>query len=311
METNPKNQETAPGTVFDRNGRIATKLESLAVQFWEVFIFSSAYLAVIAMAEVVVVMAILSLPLNLAPVIAALLTFAVYGTDRVKDLETDVVSTPDRVAYVERYRDHLYVLSTAAYGVAVSLSVFAGPLAFALSVLPGAVWLLYARDLIPMPDGGARRFKDFVVVNSLLVAVAWSAVIVFLPLVYVGGAVTPAAVLLFAVFVLATFVNTEIPNIRDIDADRATGSRTLPTVFGVSVTRQILFAVTGLAAGVVLVAYTGGVFGASVSLALLGVLACLAAVVGSVGRYLDPSALSFAAECTRVPLLLLLFTPLL
>lgn len=103
----------------------------------DALMYSSGYLTVVAVAEVVVAMALLSLPLNAAPVVVGLVTFAVYTNDRLADADTDAVSNPRQAAYARRNRDVLYVLASLAYGLAVALSVLGGPMALGLTLLPG------------------------------------------------------------------------------------------------------------------------------------------------------------------------------
>ena len=286
-----------------------TKLYALGKSAWNLFVYTAAYLALVAVAEVVVVTELLSLPLTAAPVVTGLLTFAVYGNDRIADLETDAVAAPRRTAYIRQYRDVLYVLAALCYGLAVALAVLGGPVAFTLSLLPGAVWLLYAQDWIPNVGVTVRRLKEVAVVSSVLVAGAWSLVVVFLPVAFAGAPVTPAVGVVFVFFFLATFVNTEIPNVRDVEADRRIGVETLPTLFGVRATRHLLYAVTALTGAVLVGAVAGGVLSVLTAGTLAVGLACLGAVVAGLGRVENVDHLSIAAECTRLPVLVLLLLP--
>lgn len=309
MATDPQSQADHEVLPLSSNRSRQTQLYALGKSAWNLFVYTAAYLALVAVAEVVVVTELLSLPLTAAPVVAGLLTFAVYGNDRIADLETDAVAAPRRTVYVRRYRDVLYVLAALCYGLAVALAVLGGPVAFALSLLPGAVWLLYAQEWVPNVGVTVRRLKEVAVLSSVLVAGAWSLVIVLLPVAFAGGSLTPAVGVVFVFFFLATFVNTEIPNVRDMEADRRIGVETLPTLFGVRRTRHLLYGITVLTAGVLAVALAVGVLPSLPAVALAVSLACLGAVVAGLGRVEDVDALSLAAECTRLPVLVLLILP--
>jgi len=276
---------------------------------WKPLVYSSAYLALIAGAEVLVVQYLFSLPPSPAPVIVGLITFAVYANDRLVDLESDASSSPYRTAFVRQYRGPLYVLAALAYGLAVALSALGGPAASALALLPGIAWVLYALNLKLTVGIPFQRLKERLIVNSLLVAVAWSLTVVFLPLAFAGRALTPAAGAIFVYFVLATFVNTEVANVGDVESDREAGVATLPTVLGVRRTRHALSGVVLLTAtGLGYAALDGHLTGRA-AVALGVSLVCLTGVVACLGRVEREVLLTVAAECTRLPAFALLAMP--
>lgn len=288
------------------HGRRFPWLYAAGQRIWNPLVYSSAYLAFIAVAEVFAVMFLLSLPLSLAPVVAGLITFTIYANDRLVDLDSDAASNPRRTAFVRRYRKLLYVFSVLSYGLAVALAALGGPLAFGLTLLPAIVWVGYAIDWIPKPFARIRRLKEIIVVNSMLVAGTWSLTIVFLPVAYANEPLTPAVGIAFMYFLLATFANTEIANVRDIESDTASGVATLPVVLGVDRTRWALYGVTLLTAGLLGYAIIADVLtGVEAAIFAVG-LVCLLGVIGEVGRVESEKLLSLAAELTRLPVFVLL-----
>lgn len=260
-------------------------------------IYSSAYLSIVAMAEAAVATALLSLPPTIAPAIVGLVTFAVYASDRVADVDDDELADPRRAAFVRRHRDALEVASALAYGVAIALSVLGGPWALAITLAPGIVWVLYAVEAVPVVASGVRRLKDVLVVNTTVVALAWAITLTCLPLAFADRPVTPAAAVVAAYFFLRSFVDTEIPNLGDVEADRAAGVSTIPTVAGVAWTRRALYAVDGLSATLVAWAAAAGHLPGALAAALLAGLAYSLVVVSRVGRTDDVDGLAFASEC--------------
>ncbi|MFC6757187.1 UbiA family prenyltransferase [Halomicroarcula sp. GCM10025894] len=226
MATNSPNDTDDSTTVPPRPMR--DRLHRFAGSARDVLLYSSAYLAFIAVAEVLIVTELLSLPLTPAPAIAGLLTFAVYGNDRVADVETDEQTTPARTAFIRRYDRRLYTLSALAYGLAVALSVLGGPAAFALALVPGAIWVVYALDWLPF-SGHVNRLKQIFILNSVLVAGAWALVVVLLPIAFAGAPVTLTAGVVCLTFFLATFVDVEIPNVRDRAATEKRVSKPSPS----------------------------------------------------------------------------------
>lgn len=279
------------------HSRLNAQARNAVERAWNTLVYSSAYLALIAVAEVAVVTSLLSIPLTAAPVVVGLVTFAVYANDRLADADTDAVSNPKQAAFVRRHRDVLYLLASLAYGLAVALSVLGGPVALAITVLPGTFWVLYASDWVPDVGLRFRRLKEILLVNSAVVAFAWAATLTFLPLAFADAAVTPAAGVVFAYFFLATFVNTEIPNVRDVAGDEAIGVSTLPVVFGVRRTRHALYAVNLLAAAVVGYAAFSDFVSVAGAAALLVGLGYSAAVTSFLGRSEDQTRVVLAAEC--------------
>lgn len=274
-------------------------------------LYSSAYLSVIAMAEVAIAMALLSLPLSIAPLICGLVTFAVYASDRVADLESDEVSSPRRTAFVRRHQGVLEVGAALTYGLAVGLSALGGPVALAITLAPGVFWILYAIDWIPDVTVGVRRLKDVLVVNTAVVALAWAVTLTFLPVAFVAAPVTPATVIVFAYFFLRSFVDVELPNVGDIAGDRAADVSTLPVVFGVTRTRQALYAVDILTMGLLVWAALASHLRVALVVPLLAGICYSLGVTYFVGRTDNVDGLSVAAECEYLVVALALLPVLL
>jgi 4-hydroxybenzoate polyprenyltransferase len=239
---------------------------------------------------------LLDVPANLAPAVGGLVTFAIYASDRLVDVDADAVAYPERTAFVRRHEEPLRVLAAAAYGVAVMLSVLGGPLPLALTLLPGVVWILYATDWLPSVLAHLRRLKDVFLLNSAVVAVAWAVSATFLPMEFAGVAYTTSAAIVVAYFFLRSFANTEVPNVRDVDADRAAGVATLPVVLGVDGTRRVLYGIDLLTVALVGSAALLGHLPALPTVALLVGVAYSLGVTTFVGRDDDGELLALAAE---------------
>jgi len=307
MTTNPQNKTNDSTTVPADS--VPDRLAQLTEPVRDFLLFSSAYLAVIAMAEVLIVTELLALPLTPAPIVAGLLTFAVYGNDRVSDVETDEKTTPTRAAFVKRYNRLLYFLSAVAYGLALALAVLGGPAAFTLALVPGIAWLCYAQDWLS-GLGNVSRLKEIFLLNSALVAGAWALVIVFLPLAFASAPVAPAAGIVFLFFFLASFISVEVPNVRDRAGDREIGVKTLPVVYGVEGTRYALYGVTTLVAAILAAAFVDNLLGLPAMVGFSVSLLCILGVVAGLGRTGNNGALTLAAECSRLPVLALVVVPL-
>jgi 4-hydroxybenzoate polyprenyltransferase len=291
------------------------------------FASGAPFIALVAAVETLIASVMLGVGLTVAPLVVALVTFAVYTVDHVADADADAASTPRRALLARRYGDQLMIAAALGYGAAVALSIAGGPLALALTLLPGAFWVVYASDWLPdagrsvgaaltavvpsgrlgagvrakATDGGHRRvprLKDVLVLNSLVVATAWAAALTFLPAAFAGAAVDPVMLVVFAYFLLRSFVDAELPNVRDVEADAAVGVETLPVAFGVERTRSVLYGVDVLVAVVVVGAAVAGLL-AWPLVAALGVgLAASVFITSLAGRVDDASVLGVAPDGT-------------
>jgi len=282
------------------HGTFAGTVRSYGERIKDVLLYSAAYLAVIAAVETATVMAALSLPPNPAPLVVGLVAFAVYAGDRIADVDTDELDDPERAAFVREHETWLSVLSATAYGLAVAISAAGGPLALAVTLLPGSFWILYATDWLPRLGTAFKRLKDVLIVNSAVVAGAWAVALLFLPLAFAEAAVTPTAVVVFVYFFLDTFVNTEIPNVADMAGDAAIGVSTMPVVFGVCRTRRILYALDVCLVVFLRLACHGGLLPMALTAAIGAGLAYALVLAALVGRTDDHDRLAVAGEAKHL-----------
>ena len=280
---------------------VGKEIRTSAMRVWRVLEFSAAYLAVIAAVDVFIVMYLLSLPPSPAPLVGALVTFAIYANDRLVDLETDAISSPDRAAFVQRHADLLYVLAALAYGLAAVLAALGGPLAFALTILPGAVWIVYAVDWVRLPEVDVTRLKQLPVVSSVLVAVAWALPVVVLPIMFADATLTPTVGVLFIYFALGAFLSTEISNVYDMETDTANGVVTLPTMLGVRRTQAILSGVALLAAAVPAVAVVADYLRTRAALLLAVGVVAVATSLSVLHRFDHGRVPTLISEATHLP----------
>jgi 4-hydroxybenzoate polyprenyltransferase len=282
------------------NGTFAETVRSCGERIKNVLLYSAAYLAIIAAVETATVMAALSLPPNPAPLVVGLVAFAVYAGDRIADVDTDELDDPERAAFVRKHESTLSVLSATAYGLAIAISVAGGPLALAVTLLPGGFWILYATDWLPRFGSVFKRLKDVLIVNSAVVAGAWAIALLFLPLAFAEAVVTPTAAVVFVYFFLDTFVNTEIPNVADVKGDAAIGVSTMPVVFGVRRTRRILYALDVFLIVFLVLAFHGGLLPMTLTLAIGAGLAYALGLAAFVGRTDDHGRLAVAGEAKHL-----------
>lgn len=207
----------------------------------------------VAAAKVAFAMALLSLSSVVAPLVGALMAFAVYNGNNLADLDEDAVNRPECAALTVRWKREIAAAAAIAGAGALALAaVHGGVAALAVVCVPLIACGLYSLPLVP--GTRAKRLKDVFGVNTALVAVAWALPLTYLPVV-LGGPVplshtVPVCVLLF----LRTFISVEVFNVRDVAGDRASGVATLPTRLGVPATQHVLLVLDMAALAVVVTA---------------------------------------------------------
>jgi 4-hydroxybenzoate polyprenyltransferase len=248
----------------------------------------------VAATKVVVVSLLLSLPLTTAVLLAGLVTFSVYGSNKLVDAE-DAVNCPDRASFVARNRDVLLFGTLGAYVLALALAALEGLDSFLLTLVPAAAAVLYSTPWLPY-DGGTR-VKDLLVANTVLVAGSWAVYVAFIPVTYADAAVSVSAVAVCTFFFLQTVVAGEVLNARDVVGDRAEGVRTMATVFGVRRTQWALYALDGLSLVLLAWAATAGILAVPLAIALVPAVGYSVLVTALVGRGVDLGRLGTCRDC--------------
>ena len=171
----------------------------------DALVFSCVWLAAAAGA----LSAASSLAMGFAPAgpvvaIACAGTLVVYNVDRLRDLERDRSTSPDRSAFVARNARLLKGLALAAVLVALALAFTLGTRPILLLAPVLAVGLAH------------RRLKRLPFAKAAYVASAWLAVVVGLPAVAAAGTSNLAWV--SGVVVAALLANAIASNVRDAEA---------------------------------------------------------------------------------------------
>jgi 4-hydroxybenzoate polyprenyltransferase len=175
----------------------------------DALLFSSLWVALAAAA----LAAAVSRALGTAPAAGPLLvafggTLAVYGLDRLRDLDRDRSTAPARSAFVARHRRVLMALAAAGAALGAAGALRAGP--YAGLPLGAALPLALLH----------RRLKRLWTLKALYVTAGWVAIVVGVPAVSAGAALGDtawAAVLVGA----AVFANAIASNVRDEEAAAA------------------------------------------------------------------------------------------
>lgn len=282
------------------DNRSLRKTVAVATRLKRVAVYTQLDVAGMGVAGALTAMIVLSLPPSPAPLVVGLVAYGVYVGDRISDIKREPTATADRAMFFNRHERVLSISSAVAYGLAIGISVFGGPLALAITLIPGVSWVVYASDWIEFDEGPMDRLKTIFIVNSSIVAFAWAVTMVLLPVAFAKSGFSLIALVLVIYFFVDIFINTEIPNVRDVADDEKNGVATFPTVLGITRTRHALYALNG----VLILFIVGTAFGttipAVIATALLAGRGVSILLNYFVGRIDDHRLLEMAGEMNHV-----------
>ena len=135
--------------------------------------------------------------------------------------------------------------AVAIYIISLVLASQKGILAMFVVLFPLIMGGLYS---IKLPSVHKRihgkekyaRLKDIPLVKNLTATTAWTVLMTFLPLVYLGGRMDSAFLCAFCLIYGRDLINTITFDIRDIEGDKAHNVITLPVILGLDKCRSIL-----------------------------------------------------------------------
>lgn len=180
--------------------------------------------------------------------IAFAVTFSVYNLNNIYDSSEDHVNAPRQAVFVQNHKRVIFGLVAVAYLAGFGIAFLGGPYTPVVTLLPLLAGVVYSIDRI--------RLKNVLIVNTLIVSVSLTAVMVGLPLAFQHRFPVVPSLLLFVHFLLKYMISVELCNITDITGDIEAGVSTLPVVCGVRRTKIILscleiVAFTPILAGIV------------------------------------------------------------
>jgi 4-hydroxybenzoate polyprenyltransferase len=193
---------------------------------------SSLYLALNSSLVVVLGYVLYDLEISFLVLLAAfLVTFSVYGLNKVTDQAEDTVNNREFAPK----RKYFVVSSIAAMILSLGIGSLEGPLFVIVLITPlilGTIYSIRFSKRLP-------RLKEIVGAKSVSVAFSWAFTGAILPAV-VHTVLFEEAVLVFSYIFITLFVNTVLFDVLDLKGDSVSGVRTLPFVLGMNFTKILL-----------------------------------------------------------------------
>jgi len=169
------------------------------------------------------------------PVMGALYIYAMHVFNRFLDKGAASYHDPARAAFQKQYKGLLILMGSIALGISLILSFMTGFGTFMALVGLSLLGVVYSIPLIPEGVGNRYRFvkiKDIPGSRSLSEALAWVAVMAFLPL--FSGSPGPVLTVVVTTIVVFSFsyARAILFSLFQLQGDLMVGTETLPITLG-------------------------------------------------------------------------------
>ena len=168
---------------------------------------------------------------------AFLVTFGVYGLNKVTDQAEDSINKPE---WTTRRTDYYLKFSITTMIAGLLIGLFEGLLAFVFLAMPLLIGILYSITI----SKTIPRLKEITGVKNLVVAISWGLPSCFLP---AGLNFDPVKTTVIFCFIFTrVFVGSVLFDVLDAKGDGASGVQTIPVKVGLTQTKKILFMLNSL-----------------------------------------------------------------
>ncbi|MFO7984488.1 MAG: 4-hydroxy-3-methylbut-2-enyl diphosphate reductase [Desulfatiglandaceae bacterium] len=177
------------------------------------------------------------------PVLAFFYIYAMHVFNRFLDKGASAYNEPDRAAFLKRYRTLLVVTGMTGLITALILAYTIGILTFLVLLGLSALGIVYSIPVVPRAIRQRYRFariKDIPGSRSLSEALAWTAIIIVLPLLETGGMKWPAAVAAGLIVFWMSYARAIAYSLFQVQGDLMVGTETLPIALGEKRTLTLL-----------------------------------------------------------------------
>jgi 4-hydroxybenzoate polyprenyltransferase len=169
-----------------------------------------------------------------------LLTYAVYGMDRLASLEDDEVSHPERTNFLRRSRSAFALSVIFAFLTSLVLAAFSSWMFVILLPVAPIVVIAYSGDLSQRLLGTRKpNVKQYFIVKDATIASGW-ALLLFTTSVFLRRSVLSEQWIFLMPLLMKLFVMAVAYDFKDIGSDRRGSVRSLPIVLGEHSTKLLL-----------------------------------------------------------------------
>lgn len=189
-------------------------------------------------------------------ILTFLITFSVYGLNKLTDLKEDLINNPDRAKTIKKIEIIFKFTVTLAFIFSIVLGFMVDTLTLPVIIFPLAIGILYSVKF----SKNLPRLKDITGMKNITIALSWAVVATFLPAIYSSEKRTILIILIFYLFSIKSLINSILFDIRDIKGDRENKIRTIPVFLGKNKTIKLLLILNTTLIPWIIFAYFWGFF---------------------------------------------------
>jgi len=167
-------------------------------------------------------------------IIPFLMTFSMYGLNRLTDMNEDSINNASRVQFILKYKKQMLISLSLAYILATILALNKNLGSFYVSLIVLFIGITYSVPLISF--GKYKRLKDIPFIKNLVIGLIWGLVLILFPMYYLSSELTSVVVILFIFIIARLIINTTLFDLRDIAGDKKAKISTLATSLGIKKT---------------------------------------------------------------------------
>lgn len=172
-------------------------------------------------------------------IMAYLFSYAAYMMNRSSEFEQDMLSNPSRTEHLISRRRYLPIISLSSFFLGYLLAARVNLIFFIALLIPLLLSIMYSIGLKRLlGKASTDRLKNRLLVKNIVISLGWSLIpfLVSLYYLYFSSLIIFYSLLIF----LRLLVNTILFDLRDIDADKRYGIRTIPGTIGANNTLILL-----------------------------------------------------------------------
>ena len=161
------------------------------------------------------------------------LAVSVYNLNKLTDLQEDSVNVPERARFVKRYYNYIITSVVVSFFAAIVCAFSCDPYSISAVVLGFCIGALYSVRLFGV------RHKEILLVKNVTIAGTCVVGAVLVPFAVHLSSLISISLIAYFVFFTA-FINSVLFDVRDIEGDQRSGTRTVPVSLGRNKTRALL-----------------------------------------------------------------------
>lgn len=180
-----------------------------------------------------------------------LLTYAIYGMDRLAGVEEDRLSHPERTLFLQRNKWSFTVSVVLAFLGSLLLAAASGWVATLILIAPIVV-IFYSGNLSQKVLGIRKpNLKQYFIIKDIAIASGWAFLLLVTSL-YLGRPMMTGQWLFLIPLLMKLFVMAVVYDFKDINSDRRAGVQTLPVVIGEDYSKLVLHVLNTVATVLIL-----------------------------------------------------------